>query len=175
MKAIELMPFDLVYYIQKKNQDGDEPDETPNLFPDQDLTGKPEPVRITGTDGKAAGVISWEWYGQPDKFSFWASYGRDLDWLQPIPLSNDILKRNGFQQEQGVIFDEYNIEGWYILNVDDRGELIRIGYEEAYCHLKIGNTSNDNCWLSISVYYVHQLQQLLRFLGFYEFANNFKL
>ena len=173
MKANELMVCDLIYLVHGPKHEG--PDWYPGLFPDENLTETREPIRITGTEHGRGGIISWEWKDNPDKYSFWASYGKDLDWLEPIPLTTEILARNGFQQQQGIIFDEYSVEGWYILNIDDHGEIIRIGVDETYNHLKIGNTSNDNCWMSVSIYYVHQMQHILRFLGLYDLANEFKV
>ena len=72
-----------------------------------------------------------------------------LDELTPIPLTEEILEKNGWKERKHSEYTAYE-NGWY--------ELFRVGQEGswAFCHY-------DDFLASIE--YIHQLQHLLWALG----------
>ena len=98
------------------------------------------------------------------------------DQPQPIPLTNDILKKNGWEMKSYMLPPYASFIRTYYFTKD-----------EGYTHLELkGNTlkiwfnyekGNDGVYSDIVIYvnYVHQLQQVLRLAGMTDMANNFKV
>ena len=98
------------------------------------------------------------------------------DQPQPIPLTNDILKKNGWEMKSYMLPPYASFIRTYYFTKD-----------EGYTHLELkGNTlkiwfnyekGNDGVYSDIVIYvnYVHQLQQVLRLAGMTDMANNFKI
>ena len=98
------------------------------------------------------------------------------DQPQPISLTNDILKKNGWEMESYMLPPYASFIPIYYFTKD-----------EGYTHLELkGNTlkiwfnyekNNDGMYsdIVIPVNYVHQLQQVLRLAGMTDMANNFKV
>lgn len=95
---------------------------------------------------------------------------------QPIPLTNDILKKNGWEMKSYMLPPYASFIRTYYFTKD-----------EGYTHLELkGNTlkiwfnyekGNDGIYsdIVIPVNYVHQLQQVLRIAGLTDMANKFKV
>ena len=98
------------------------------------------------------------------------------DQPQLISLTNDILKKNGWEMKSYMLPPYASFIRTYYFTKD-----------EGYTHLELkGNTltiwfnyeKNDDGVYSdivIPVKYVHQLQQVLRLAGMTDMANNFKI
>lgn len=94
----------------------------------------------------------------------------DADVYQPIPLTPEILKLNGFEQKN---------DGW--LRCEDKANefqnYIFIQYRHQgdirECEINYVNIVKANYLYVIN--YVHQLQQVLRLCGLNGLADNFKL
>ena len=98
------------------------------------------------------------------------------DQPQPIHLTNDILKKNGWEMESYMLPPYASFIRTYYFTKD-----------EGYTHLELkGNTlkiwfyyekNNDGVYsdIVIPVNYVHQLQRALRLAGMTDMANNFKV
>ena len=98
------------------------------------------------------------------------------DQPQPIPLTNDILKKNGWEMKSYMLPPYASFIRTYYFTKD-----------EGYTHLELkGNAlniwkkkkkGNDGVYSDIVIYvnYVHQLQQVLRLAGMTDMANNFKV
>ena len=98
------------------------------------------------------------------------------DQPQPISLTNDILKKNGWEMESYMLPPYASFIRTYYFTKD-----------EGYTHLELkGNTlkiwfnyekGNDGVSpdIVIPVKYVHQLQRALRLAGMTDLANNFKV
>ena len=96
------------------------------------------------------------------------------DQPQPISLTNDILKKNGWEMESYMLPPYASFIRTYYFTKD-----------EGYTHLELkGNTlkiwfnyekNNDGVYsdIVIPVNYVHQLQQVLRLAGMTDMANKF--
>lgn len=87
--------------------------------------------------------------GEPEVVS-----GRDFE---PIPLTHEILERNGFKY-----FEDCNS---YILLTEDLDSVI----------LTLNGLTVIFHWHDIPIMCVHQLQHVLRLCGLNELADNFKL
>lgn len=93
-----------------------------------------------------------------------------MDLLEPIPLTEDILKLNGFEQKN---------DGW--LRCEDKANefqnYIFIQYRRQgdirECEINYVNIVKANYLYVIN--YVHELQHALRLCGLNELADNFKL
>lgn len=88
-----------------------------------------------------------------DNFKLKISY--DEEEIKSIPLTDEILKLNGFEQN-GDIYFYYD----YLTIVDWKEK----GYRIALLHM------HPFCFTQ-----VHELQHILRVLGFHDLANNFKI
>lgn len=77
--------------------------------------------------------------------------------LAPIPITPEILKENGFIN--GEFYAESLIEDWQIMS-----DCIHLAArsERGWC-------------IDIPCRYVHELQRVLRCVGLFELANNFKI
>lgn len=91
--------------------------------------------------------------------------------IEPIRLTTDILKKNGFYY--GILADEESIKAIHISKrwIYDNEDSITI--ELFY------PTKSDGGWQMLSLlknrFYVHELQHCLRLCGLNELANNFKV
>lgn len=83
-----------------------------------------------------------------------------MDFFQPIPLTEEILKANGFRTEEF----EYGEVGWY----PKEGCTYITQYPHKNPMFALEGTDID-------LEYVHQLQQALRLCGLNDLADNFKL
>lgn len=88
----------------------------------------------------------------------------DIDWieygeLQPIPLTEDILKANGFEN--------YCANEW---RYSDKDVIISI-----WLHSKRTEIDTHNDSLILHIPYVHSLQHALRLCGLNELADNVKI
>ena len=102
-------------------------------------------------------IGDWVLYGDKSVKVLQLSENSKYDWVKPIPLTYEILKKNGWKaSEDGYeyIADEATIQ---CCLPEMRGCLS--GVEIAYFQCE----------------YVHQLQHLLRLCGRDELANNFKV
>ena len=98
------------------------------------------------------------------------------DQPQPIPLTNDILKKNGWEMKSYMLPPYASFIRTYYFTKD-----------EGDTHLELkGNTltiwfnyekNNEGVYsdIVIPVNYVHQLQRALRLAGMTDLANNFKV
>lgn len=92
-------------------------------------------------------------------------YSRDLQ-VKPIPLTGEILEKNGF-----VLRGKTYILKW-------RGADIHWRKTDGYASITAPNNLKLEGWCSISngyFCYVHILQHALRLCGFDELAENFKV
>lgn len=99
----------------------------------------------------------------------------EIDKVQPIPVTKEILKKNGWEEE----FEMMSPWNTFVLNhyfVKDE--------EDTHLELKGGNLRvwfnyrEDNVWesdITVPCKYVHHLQQMLRIVGLLELAEKFKV
>ena len=128
MKAKELMIGDWVLY------NGD---------------SKPYPVQVTEiTSLKQLGVYN-------DKELFWFIAGEK--YFDPIPLTAEILKKNGFSEDIDGGFS--NFTPYRIFLVCPESEIV-FPYDG---------------WVGLNIKYVHELQHALRLCGLNELADNLVL
>lgn len=92
--------------------------------------------------------------------------------IRPIPLTSEILEKNGFEM--------FKYDGWvHYYRIFGNGAIpfvlhSMIGGEMLSQEVDIFSTStNTNC--GINVNYVHELQHALRLCGLDELADNFKV
>ena len=92
-------------------------------------------------------------------------YGEEeflLSDLRPIPLTTEILEKNGFVENRGVTSWKFET---------DRGDLIDIyGVNEYHLSINIEDTHGSGKgyrWMldNLTIFYVHQLQHALRLCG----------
>lgn len=95
------------------------------------------------------------------------SIGLDnTSWLHPIPLTEEILKENGWTEFYYGHFEDENHRHFH-RGFDRRLELSLIKGGNCFCtNFSLGR---------IDFYYVHELQHALRLCGLDELANNFKV
>ena len=96
--------------------------------------------------------------------------------LQPIPLTEDILKSNGFEY-----FDSGKGDDWKgFVECSDKGGLYSVrvlantngGFK---CMILVEGKTGNRDEIYVTVNYVHQLQHLLRVSGLNDLADNFKI
>ena len=129
--------------------------------------------------------FQWQIIGVGDDYAYatfesnegdhWEFEDKD-DQPQPIFLTKDILRKNGWEMESYMLPPYASFIRTYYFTKD-----------EGYTHLELkGNTlkiwfnyekNNDGVYsdIVIPVNYVHQLQQVLRLAGMTDMANNFKV
>ena len=81
---------------------------------------------------------------------------------QPIPLTTEILEKNGFIKVNSQRYDYGNPDTDCYVKVNPKKNMIHVN----------GRNANSNLY---SHSFVHQIQQALRLCGFNDLANNFKL
>ena len=115
--------------------------------------------------------FQWQIIGVGDDYAYATFEGNEGDpWefddkddqLKPIPLTPEILEKNGFIKVNSQRYD--------------------YGYPDTDCYVKVnpkknmihvnGRNANSNLY---SHSFVHELQRVLRLCGLDELANNFKL
>lgn len=98
--------------------------------------------------------------GVYDKFNHF----HDADWIEPIPLTDEFLDKNGFEivEVKGQKYYRYCA---YYLYPDYCG-----GFDYGRWHNKIGFVPSTSTRLR----YVHELQHVLRWIG-YDKADNLKV
>ena len=114
------------------------------------------PMQITNV-GEDYAYATWE----DNEGDPWEFDDKD-EQPQPIPLTPEILEKNGFIKVNSQRYD--------------------YGYPDTDCYVKVnpkknmihvnGRNANSNLY---SHSFVHQIQQALRLCGFNDLANNFKL
>lgn len=111
--------------------------------------------------GEKQTCVSWD-----DKCPERKFLSRNLipnDWIQPIPITEELLAKNGFKREYDCIF-EFN---YYIREID--GYYIEItfgcsnsGDENVICHI---DNCDRNSVANADIRYLHQLQNLLNIMN----------
>lgn len=101
------------------------------------------------------------YHSVPNKLD-WARIGR----LEPIPLTPEILKKNGFKhyvtEEDGDCFDNREGDLYYCLNRTADGYMSCIDVTHSFT-------------ISGLIKYVHELQHILRLCGLDKLADNLKV
>lgn len=124
----------------------------------------PTPIRITRIDSRGMLVENQD----TDEVG--------LEDLQPIPLTEDILKSNGFEY-----FDSGKGDDWkgYVKRSDKGGLYsVRIlaNLNEGFrCMILVEGKTDNRDEIYVTVYYVHQLQHLLRVCGLSDMADKLKI
>ena len=96
-------------------------------------------VRVTGFEGRIV-------YGDSEKSSHWCSIKK----VEPIPLTPEILEKNGFiHYTDFYMWKEESLEPIHLDNYDEDGWRSRINCDNIPCECK----------------YVHQLQHALKLCG----------
>ncbi len=97
-------------------------------------------------------------------------YGRDG--ISPISITREILKLNGFEEHENSNFRRYSIKlkGRYSTG----GEYLIYDLDNTH-HLSVHDLNGIRCCLDIACFDVHELQNILRMLGYEAFADNFKV
>lgn len=102
--------------------------------------------------------------------------GRYAKYISPIPLTPEILERNGFKKG-----NSHTLTGadTYFINVDHNGFDYRLSYKFP-SHEYFALDSYDDKWYRLFVTefvpkYVHELQHALRLCRLNDLANNFKV
>ena len=93
----------------------------------------------------------------------WAAndYSRDLQ-VKPIPLTTEILEKNGFIKVNSQRYDYGNPDTDCYIKVNPKKNMIHVN----------GKNANSNLY---SHSFVHELQRALRCCGLWNLANNFKI
>ena len=103
-------------------------------------------------------------------------YGKILD-CKPIPLTPEILLKNGFVQKSKYHYKDAYYHFWR--DEDGRTEIYiyHLG-DELVSSIDIHKnlyTDDEMCYTMPYPYYVHELQHTLRLCGLGEMADNFKV
>ena len=94
----------------------------------------------------------------------------------PIPLTNDILRKNGWRAES-FMDSPWNSFVLIYYFVKDEGD-IHLEFKCDTLTIWFNNEKGDDgaiADISIPIKYVHQFQQVLRLAGLTDLANNFKV
>lgn len=95
-----------------------------------------------------------------------------IDLLEPIPLTKEILEKNGFTQ---CVTAPY---GYYKAPIYDMFDILfhisKDTYEDTW-HTEVFTDHNDSNFVLYNLCYVHELQHVLRLCGLNELPNNLKL
>lgn len=85
--------------------------------------------------------------------------------LEPIPLTAEILEKNGFVKVNSQRYDWGSPNGFYV-NINPKKKII---------HINGANGSNCNMYYIIVGFNVHELQHALRLCGLIDLADSFKV
>ena len=95
-----------------------------------------------------------------------------MDLLEPIPLTPEILEKNGFERHITAPC------GYYHAPVDDMFDILFHASEDTYedtWHTEVFIDHNDNEYVLFNLCYVHEFQHALRLCGLNDLANSLKL
>lgn len=133
------------------------------VYVSENFTQKYHKVRYIDADG-VVGCLFVNEYGIECKSA------PIMDCVQPIPLTKEILEKNGFVYEED--YDAFIDEKAYIrINIptETDGAEVSISYSgSGYGELSFFPTYNEQ-------FYVHELQHALRLCGLNDLADNFKI
>lgn len=94
--------------------------------------------------------------------------------VNPIPLTEEMLKANGFfQNSLGGNLWMY-VEHWAKEEGEDQCDVYVHLHEDSY-FLEIENNYNDDALYERTLHFVHEFQHALRLCGLKELADNFKV
>lgn len=95
--------------------------------------------------------------------------------IDPIPISKEILVKNGFEWEESYYGDEFDFASLWLKEEKTYIEWKKVSGIIAIWFDYIN--PNDGVYADIvfHVKYVHEMQQVLRLAGLDDFANNFKI
>ncbi|MEE3414825.1 MAG: hypothetical protein VZR53_05590 [Prevotella sp.] len=97
---------------------------------------------------------------------------RSIDNIHPIPLTPEILEKNGFEQHITAPC------GYYHAPVFDMYDVLfhasKDSYEDTW-HVEVFTDHNDNNYVLFNICYTHELQHVLRLCGLNALADNLKL
>lgn len=94
--------------------------------------------------------------------------------LHPIPLTEKILKKNGFKFSN-AINKEYIHKGYLAFNKCHFVSVMVDDYESRFNLSIAKKTPETETGLGMNIKYVHELQHALRLCGLNELADNFKV
>lgn len=96
----------------------------------------------------------------------------DIDWIEPIPLTSEILARMGFTIEEEPKYDDTYTEDEYIATmkcVDSRKCEVEIEYNTYWKELRAFNYDPHNrlgfTSIETQIMYVHELQHIMCLCG----------
>jgi len=122
---------------------------------------------------KAKDLMIGDWVYNPfTRKKLRLTFGRDIDLaeglcLEPIPLTAEILEKNGFKTEHGFYCDVFSLEeserGSRIVFFPKDGNYTKGGYN--YIHAEIGTEYGCTSIDELPIKYVHELQHALRLCG----------
>lgn len=95
-----------------------------------------------------------------------------LDELEPIPLTREILERNGFTHCLTAPCGYYNAPAYDMFDI--LFHVSEDNYEDTW-HTEVFTDHNDNNFVLYNLCYVHELQHALRLCGLSDLADDFKL
>ena len=91
---------------------------------------------------------------------------------QPIEITRDILKKNGWMERPLILSWDSSVLTYYFVKDEEDTHLeFKRDTLTIWFNYETGNYLD----IALSVIYVHQLQQALRLAGMTEVANNFKM
>ena len=124
------------------------------------------PMQITNV-GEDYAYATWEGNeGDPWEFD------DKEDQPQPIPLTNDILRKNDWRERPLVLSLDSSVLTYYF--VKDEGDT-HLEFKRDTLTIWFNYETGYYFDIAIPVKYVHQLQQVLRLAGLTDMANNFKI
>lgn len=97
-----------------------------------------------------------------------------IDLLEPIPLTREILERNGFTQHITASDGYYDAPVLCMDNDDVLFHVSEDNYEDTW-HVETFIDHNDNEYVLFNLCFVHEAQHALRLCGLNELADNFEL
>jgi hypothetical protein len=92
--------------------------------------------------------------------------------LEPIPLTKEILEKNGFTQCVTAPCGYYKAPNYDMFDI--LFHVSEDAYEDTW-HTEVFTDHNDNNFVLYNLCYVHELQHILRVCNLNELANNLKL
>ena len=102
-------------------------------------------------------IGDWIFYGDKSVKVLQLSENSKYDWVKPIPLTPEILKKNGWKETE------------YCYEYRDYKNTIQCCLPDMIGRINGVEIENFKCE------YVHQYQHLLRLCGLHELADNFKI
>ena len=117
-------------------------------------------------------IGDWIFYGDKSVKVLQLSENSKYDWVKPIPLTPEILEKNGFKEAELKEPNTTNlVRKWW----SRHGEIYIKEYYLARSR-EITYVVGGGYRMRIeNIYMVHQLQHALRICGFNELADNFKI